>query len=415
MIRAMGDMDAASEQTSFETQAAAVMSELRGAFLGLVEALPGGADRAVDLEKALGVSKTLGWQIHRLATSSDPVREAAQVPGAGAVRQVLRAARAAGVGEDRLERVDRAMERFESLVDQHAGDRGVFVAMVGGMAGADSRAIDLRTRRQAFRLNSQVWGVQIKTFVTCAIFQPGREASLHDMVVLRGLRDARRLRSGVPLQVSGYRLTDGSQRPTEPTALKAGEPLEAGSDPRLLGEFCSRPLPELETCVQDGVVSTFLRASPLGNTGARTIYLADLRRDLAWRGDGGGTNTHIRSATVLKPTEVVVVDSLIPRGMFGSLRPVATVFGSLNRLGETDPQAFHPDETLPVEARVYTGSGLEALATPAVPRYREMVASVLERVGWSTEDFDLYRCVVDYPVLGSTIQLRFELPATGGW
>lgn len=400
----------------FEPQAAAVMHDLREAFLGLVEGLPNATSRAVDLEKALGISRTLGWQIHRVATSPDPLAAGPHVPGAAAVGQVLRAARSVGVPDDRVRRVGDAMRSFESLVERHAGDRAAFVTMLGSLTG-EGAALDLRTRRQAYRINSQVWGVQIKTLVTCGVLGPGADSSRMDMLLIRGLREARRLRAGVPLQVSGQRIVDGERRPTMPVALSGSEPLGEWRGPSLLTEFCSQPVPELETRIEDGSLNTFLSGSELGNTGVKTVYLADLTRGFGWRSGPEEGSHHIRCATVLKPMEAVVVDTLVHRGMFTeSLRPVSRVNGSLGRLGETDPYAFGPDETLPIEPELRRlGIGLGVLATPHVPRYREMVGSVLARVGWDPMDFEVFRCVVEYPPLGSLVQVRFDLPEKGNW
>ena len=406
-----------AQTEDFEPQAVAVMHGLRDAFLGLLEGLPGSGSRAVDLEKALGVSRTLGWQLHRVATSGDPLVVAGHVPGLSAVEQALRSARAAGVSEERVRRVDEAMRRFEDMVQHHAGNRAAFVTMLGSLTGEPAASLDLRTRRQAFRLNSQVWGVQVKTFVACAVLAPGSDSSMMDMVLIRGLREVRRLRAGVPMQVSGQRIMDSDREPTVPMPLGSSEPLREGAGPSLLTEFCSQPVPSLETRVEDGCLNTFLSDAELGNSGIKTVYLADITRGMGWRSEPRDRSHHIRTATVLKPTEVVVLDTLIHRGMFGTLpAPVARVHGSLARLGERNPYAYREDETLPIEPENRRlGAGAGVLTTPHVPRYREMVESVLAGVGWDPAAFDAYRCIVEYPPLGSMVWARFAFPECGLW
>jgi len=39
-----------------------------------------------------------------------------------------------------------------------------------------------------------------------------------------------------------------------------------------------------------------------------------------------------------------------------------------------------------------------------------MVDHVLSRVGWEGDRFLVYRCLVEYPVMPSTIMIRYELP-----
>lgn len=400
----------------FEGEASVAMMELRESMLSMIAGLPGATTRAVDLERCLGVSRTLGWQIHRLVTNPTPLTAGRHVPGGAAVGQVLRGARSAGVGEDVVARVEEAMNAFEALVDRHAGDRATFVTMLGSLAGSEESPLDIKTRRQAFRHNSQIWGVQVKVSLACGIMHPGADPSVYDMAVVRGLGDVRRLRAGAPFQVSGQRIVDSTRHITVAEDIGEQGAINHAGGARLLAEYCSRPLPELESRIEDGCLLTYLRDAQIGNAGSRTIYLADMTRGVKWQSQGDVGNHHIRSATVLKPIEVLILDTLVYKGMFGAIHPVARVNGTLARLGVTDPYAYGEDETLPIEPDLRRlGVGTGALTTPHVPRYREMVESVLSGVGWDPSAFEVFRCVVRYPALGSMVQVRFELPERGNW
>jgi hypothetical protein len=395
------------------------MDGLRGAFLGVIESLraPEGIHRAADLERLLGLSTTLAWQIHRIATSPNPLDAGPHVPGVAAMNQALKAARSAGADADALRRAAQAMEVFEAMVEQHAGDRSTFTTMINSLAGRESEVIDLKTRRQAFRVASRMWGVQVKTLLSCALHYPGRESSLVDTISIRGLRDIRRLRAGASMRVSGYWVKDAQMRITEPHAIgdehRAAAP-EGG--PQLLLDFCTKPCPELEHRVKDGHVNTYLRETPLGNAGAQTLYLADITQDIEWRSPDESQNVLFHSTATLKPIEVLVLDTLIHRDMFGTLEPQVKVFGSLERLGATEPGAFESGETLPILAEVHShGTGLAVLPTPHVPRYREMVESVCRRAGWDPDSFELFRCVMEYPQLSSVICVEFQMPDRGNW
>lgn len=402
-------------EARFETHAREVMQGLREAFLTLMEGLPATTRRAADLEKTLGVSRTLGWQIHRVATSMDPLAAVAHVPGAAAVKQVLQAASAAGASDERVRQAESAMDAFESLVRRHAGDRATFTTMINSIAGQEGGAIDIKTRRQAFRVNSQVWGVQVKTFLASAVIHPGKTSSVYDIILLRGLGGIRRLRAGTPLRLSSQRIVDAHKHATEPRAVGA-KSTDAHVGPNLLLEFCTQPCPELENRIENGCVHTYLRDAPLGNAGMQSLYLADVTRGIEWKSDGTLPNHHIRSATIMKPIEVLVLDTLIYRNMYGTLEPQANVFGSLDRLSETDPYKFRPEETLPIQPEMCNlGTGLGVLPTPHVPRYREMIESVCRRAGWDPNEFEVFRCIVEYPLLNSMVRVWFDLPDEGNW
>ena len=48
--------------------------------------------------------------------------------------------------------------------------------------------------------------------------------------------------------------------------------------------------------------------------------------------------------------------------------------------------------------------------TPRGSEQVEMAAWALERVGWDSEKFYVYRCRVKYPVMPSSVVIRYDLP-----
>jgi hypothetical protein len=407
-------VDPSNEDGLFEVRAVEVMRGLRASFLGLIESLPGAVHRAADLERALGVGTTLAWQVHRVATTPNPLAAGADVPGMAATRQVLRAARSKGVPDQCLRSVTQAMETFESLVERHAGDRATFGTMINSLAGRSAEAIDVKMRRQAFRVSSQMWGVQGKTYLRCTLCHPGKTSSMLDIASIRGMRDIRRLRASAAFRLVGHRVRDAHKHIMAPHAVGDESP-QSPPGPNLLLDFCTQPCPEMENRLEDGYVASYLRDTPLGNAGVRTLYLADVSRDIEWcvPGEPPYLENTVASWT---PAEVLVLDTLIHRDMFGPLTPQLRVFGSLHRLGELDPAKFRPEEALPIPAEVHNlGAGVQVLPTSHVPRYAEMVESVCRRVGWDPNAFEVFRCIIEYPMLSSVVVVRFDLPEKGNW
>ncbi len=403
----------ADEMALFEHQAEQVMRALRESLLRVFEELPRPVQRAADLEKAIGLSRTLAWQVHRLAMSPNLLAAGAHVPGAGAFRQAMRAARAGGASAEDVARVERAFDEFERLVQQHAaGDRDTFATMINSLAGDEADTIDVKTRRQIFRGNSQAWGLQVKVSLATVIIHPGSDSSRFDMIFLRGLRDIRRLRSDVPFRVSSRVVLDSHQQATESCNLDNNTMV----GPTLLKDFCTQPCPELTMRTDNGHVHSYLPATPLGTAGQQTVYLADITRDIAWQDEGTTPNHHVNFATITKPMEMLVLDTLIHRAMFDRVEPTARVFGSLDRLAETDPTNFSEQDVLSINLDVHhLGTGVGAAATPHVPRYSEMLESVCDRIGWDASQMDVYRCMLEYPILNTMVHTHFGLPEEGNW
>jgi hypothetical protein len=405
----------ALDDTRFETQAVAVLRELRESFLHLIESLPNPTHRAADLDKALGVSRTLGWQIHRVATSATPLEAGAHVPGMSAVQQVLRAARNAGAPDIHVRNAAQSMEAFESFVSTHAGDRASFLTMINSLVGPHTDAIDLRTRRQMFRTASQVWGVQLKTYLACQIILPGKRHDMLDVASIRGLRGIRRLRSGAPFRLSTQRFYDAHAHALQSHAIRDKHD-HPHAGPTLLRDFCTKPTPELDNRYDGRLMHTYLRDTRLGNTGVMNMYFADISRDFEWQAPGDEPNAQLWFVAIRKPMESLVLDTLIHKDMFSEVAWETKVCGSLDRLDEPDPDKFPPEETLPIKADLLDlGVGPAALPTAHVPRYREMVESVCRDIGQDPAHFHLYRLVMEFPLLLSVVSVKFLLPEQGNW
>src|SRR5690606_20013848 len=126
------------ESQAFETEATAVLSDLRAALSTVLAEGAGGvggagvagggvrSERASDACKAVGVDRTLGWRVFRIVHAPNPLESGAFVPRRTPLEGFLAAAEQSGVPEGVLESVREAFNRFEELVKRHAGDRKTF-------------------------------------------------------------------------------------------------------------------------------------------------------------------------------------------------------------------------------------------------------------------------------------------------
>lgn len=401
-------MKAEQGQILFEEQAAEVVQALREAFLGLITSLPGQVRRPADLERTLGLSRTLAWQVHRMATSPDAFKAASQMPGTAAVRQVIGAADAVGVPQDRLAAVTDAMERFRALGASHAGERAALSSMLKSVAGHESEGIDLALRRRALRVNSQCWGYQVKTFVGCGLYHPSDVPGHFDMIAVRGLHEIRRLRSGARFRFGIQRMADGNATHGDRATGRADAPPR----PKLLTQFCTKPCPELISHVEGDFVHTYLRDAPLGKAGLQSIYVSDATRGRTSQSGQGEPNRLLNFAGILKPIEVLLLDVLIHRDLYGPLDPTMHVYGLLDRVPEVNvPASYGPNDEVPITAEVFRlGVGPGVLPTPHLPRYRQMIEEVCRDAGWDVREFDVYRCTLECPLLNTGVCMSFELP-----
>lgn len=377
-----------------------VLERLRSAVARLVEALPGGVERAIDLRRSLDLDAALGWQLHTLATASDVLRCGRVVPKAGAMERFISAARSRGLPEALAREVEEAYAEFESAVTEHAGDRETFDAILSAMRPQDGAALQ-RIRRAAFKANAAVWGVSVRCTLNCVVFYE-RPTGEHDCLSIRGRVGLRRLHEGavVGMYASG-RTWGGSTSPPEGEAGVAVDMCE------LLEEYCSTPTPRIDRVeMPDGNACDFLQLEGLGRTSEVTLFWRNLSLNFP---GGSRTPPHGCTSPVAESTETMVMDLLVPRGWCDPRTAGVMITPEPSRY--TAPSSPAGPSQLPFEGKVeHLGSRLENLYTRYAPRYVEAVTRELAALGWAGTAFDIHRCVVRYPVLHSAVHIFVDGP-----
>lgn len=399
----------------FETEAATALRQMRGVLAQFVAAVPGGASKPVELSKALGIDMKLSWSLFQIVGATDLLAAGQYVPRPGATRKLLRAAVRHGVPTDLLERMSSAAGEFERLVKVHAGDRPTFDLMIKGRASNGLDKIHITHRRDAFRANSHIWGVQAKTRLLAHFLQPGTENGMADGAVVRGLIGFRRIRPNVPWVIARARCADDDgvvRRIPARTPLEApaGEASSGMVAVPFLTEFCTKPLPKCRSIARtDGFMEHELVEGPVGSTAAITCVMGDVVRNAAsyYRDEHNFRNEY--AASVRTPCEVLINDLFVHEDMFGPLTPELVVYGDLVG-GPEYPGGGREPPRLPVDESVdYLGKGPGGVATTDVPRYAELASHVFERLGWNGARFDVYRVRVAYPVVPSIVVMRHPL------
>jgi hypothetical protein len=104
---------------------------------------------------------------------------------------------------------------------------------------------------------------------------------------------------------------------------------------------------------------------------------------------------------------VLVLDLLVPQGWTDQTTVRTSTHGYPGML-ESLIQRL-PDFDLPfTENATYLGTEIDALDSPDVPRYPEMMRSVLGELGWAGTTFDIYRCRVQYPIMHTLLHMTVE-------
>jgi hypothetical protein len=397
-------------QSDFSVEAADVLRQLRNAITGMFDSTRGGVRKSRDVQKLLGVDTRLSWQIFKLAGPGDALSLAPHVPSSSSMKRLLDAARERGISQQRVEHVRDAYEKFERLVETHAGDRTSFQSMARGRNEDDETAqTDIRHRKARFQADRHYAGAEVETLLACSIVHPGTEAGLFDYIPLRCRLGQRRLRPDADVVVDRFLITDYESRPEGYGYESLDREALEKHGALLLPQYCSEPLPRLRTTTEaNGFTYARLDGDAVGRQSSADLVFGQIYRNAPLLDVVDGKRRWHTNMQIVVPATMVIVDMLIHRSM-----PKWTYKFAVHWQGPReffDPTSRMNDlHALPFGERI---TRIEGAATGAYlresPRYLEMVGAVTSQFGWRLQDFDVYRLCIEYPLLYTALLLTFE-------
>lgn len=108
------------------------------------------------------------------------------------------------------------------------------------------------------------------------------------------------------------------------------------------------------------------------------------------------------------PSEVTIFDLFVHESMALAIPPVVT-FSSL--MEPRDP-GLHRSRLPLHEPLIELGAPSPAPLPLEVPRYEEMIAPAMSRMGWAPEEFAGFRLRTNDPPLPAVLTMRYGLPVT---
>lgn len=401
-------MEAKSVDILDDTRSA--IQSLRRSLIELYDSV--GADPASPQETArrFGINRNLAWKLSRVIGSSDPIAALNHLPGQQGIDLVVRAFERAGAPKDATMNVDRAVERFHEVVAVHAGDRDQFELTLESM-GVFERERSLESGRElAFRGNSMIWGVQARVRLLTAVLAPTRDSdSKVDCAQIGGLIGFRRLRPTARWRLARAQAHDDAGAALNPYRP---EPLEQNGDvggtSLLVREFCSPNMPAIETVAGPDGIELILPGGPVGNLAAFDCVLGLIVRGLP-RSRSPGHESGSSAAGISLPTEKLIMDLIVHRAV--TIGPMDVAVYGFPHGGVDSPAAQTPQNLLPiaVEPEELAGSP-PAVATPLIPRYKQMLERVYQRLECVGDEFRGWRVQMSHPPMSSRVVFRWQLP-----
>jgi hypothetical protein len=388
------------------------MQALRGALADLLASQGDDPRTPQEMSRAHGLNKNLTWKVCKIINATDPWPVVQHVPGAAAIRILLDAYERAGTPSPRLEAVSAAYDRFEAMIRTHAGDRASLQLYVDSTRPEGIHSQELEDKRRlAFQGNGAIWGVQARLGLALRVMSRSPEQpDAVDLVGAAGLLDLRRLRPTASWQVHQRRVLGDD---LDPTRLRRS-PLEPGgpSEPPLMRRFSTDPAPELRCIEEPDRITYELPEGPVGNTAAIDLVFGTVSRaGVPLHGDEpDAVGEHY--CMIDTPLEHVQFDLLIHEDLpFEAPRLV-----TYSRLHDDleFPLSRHERHHLPGVSEVQDlGRAPQALASPHMPRYLELIELACAAVSLPVDSFRKYRVSIAYPPMPTMLCMYHPLPPRG--
>lgn len=391
-------------------RAAGDLAEALGAVLA---ELPGTLD-AAQLARRLNVNLNLPRRVLAALAKSNPLEMIGALPGDDGMRLFLEAA-AHVVSAESIARARAANAAARELVRSEVGrsDRLAQIVAVNDVSARES--LERRAKRASFKAMSQWYGHHARVRLVCYMV---RNSAVHsdqcELATVAGAAGLEQCGSVIPIPITTSYRHDEAAGGTSLARLCAlnGEPVGPPNHFGGIPEFSTHPLPAFAEFNLGGQSILGLAPSPIP-FGATLDYFFGLRdrepgiARFSREPDGG----QVLSVVPTSPYARLVLDVYVHRETWLGVKPELGLFRLGSRptvVGRTfDERAV--DRFSVQESVESLGYGIAA-GLKEMPQYAALMRHCFASVGWQSEEFALYRCSIEFPLIGLQVAMRFLPP-----
>ncbi|MCP3917016.1 MAG: hypothetical protein GY711_15830 [bacterium] len=362
----------------------------------------------------LGITTVTASRLLKALGQSDPVATLQLVPGPNPLKRIVEAAREAGVDEQHCQPAWAAIESFDSLIRNEAGDRGALKAMLSAWLPQERREFEAQRRQSIFKAMAELDGVSSELELNAIILHAGSNAEKLDIANIKCLLGVDRIRPDAVVQLGTRRVANPaaaeSDRPRGPVNLDGESALEGMHTVRL-DEFCKAPPAPLEANDFGPYVRYSLGPTGFGPASKVDLVIAEVNRnELNSRRPSKEQPPYFFTIPEMASRKAVF-DLLVHRDVYAGRGPTLLAYDTSGRgpAAAADPERKldqrHVAETVDV-----LGSGLQRARLLEFPRYLDLLRHSFEKLGWESDEFRAYRIAISYPLVGTQITLAFLEP-----
>lgn len=390
----------------FEAETISAASTVQEALGLLLAELPSKVKKPSELQRALNIDYKICWHVLNVVQADDPLEAAKFTPSALGLKRFLASSLQVGIGQDRVQAVQSAIDQFSEVVHRHAADRTAFQAMVASASKDPAAASEIPHRRAVYRGMSHIWGVQVESHQSINFVRRSASGDRIDCCSISVKRGFHRLHSdGSPIVYGQWAKNQQgltNQFIHHPLDQEAAKKYQAP----LLPQFSSPKLPELRTETGDeGWVYIKLAEEGIGRQSRVDLAfgLANIGLPVAF--DKDGRRIFHSSMSAQTPTALFIHDLLVHRPSFGETKPEIVIFQAM---GKTEASVEISPRLRVYEELERFGNNHLSAETADCPDFIRMLQFAADEMRWNLAEFDLFRLRVEYPVLSSSVRVQFN-------
>lgn len=370
--------------------------ELRGCIAPMLASQPSVREFAY----ALGIDKSLAWQVHRIATASDPVAILTALPGHAGMRKAIGAIRDAGHDIDGLER---SRADLVHVLRRRGISRTQLRSMaLGGSDGPRSAGGLRHLHRRAHEATVAMRGMSIGGAAIAIMLAPGGATRQITLVAVTLLHRIGRTVNAGPIPVYFRTQAAGISGLSEKTG--SGRRSYAG----LVLELCSQEVHEDHIRTREYGTSEVLLYDPPSS--------ATDRVDLAFREIGHGVaavrgdRRHPEAASGIAlyyPVEHTVIDLMLHNSLQARDPEVALyLLSAPMAVCDANPEFLR--QPIPIESRWTEDDALPGAFAAAGGKWQRLIEDSARNVGLSPKEFRRFRTHIECPPTPSRVHVRWK-------
>jgi hypothetical protein len=329
------------------------------------------------------------------------------MPGPEPLRRLATAAGKKGVSSELVADLQEAVDQFDELIRNEAGDRSALDAILAAWLPEARAEFELRRKQAAFRAMSQLKGQAADTYVSTAFIHPSADGEHLDVVWIIGLLGLQKLRPGGAVKFATRRVS-GEDAPRRPCTLD-GVPVE-GFDGLRLDAFCSNPPADLVVNRVRDVVHYTWAEEGFGPRSATDLVFAEVNfAELPRYVPAERKRKRHVFAEINSPSKLLVFDALVHEDVFGGGDPSLHIYDtSFEGIADVNDPRRDIDRLDLLESIQPLGKGISKFRVGEVPWYSDLLRLVCAKLNWDGDRFRAWRTRIDYPIYGTQVAIAFD-------